>query len=172
MRGPWSRIDAHLEQWLICICYAYFCLIILLEVVRRYFFGASSPWGEMTARYAFVFLVYFAVAEVARSRDHIRIDIVPRMLGPKGRLALYVYFDGLYLLLAALVIYYSLKVVGLSVTNNTLMTGFDLNMGFAQAALPLGWALLAYRVLQRFFRTLDGYRKRGEVPLGGGGFGG
>ena len=33
------------------------------------------------------------------------------------------------------------------------------------------WALLAYRVLQRFFRTLDSYRKRGEVPLGGGGFG-
>ncbi len=143
MRSLWTKIDAGLERWLISICYAYFCLIILIEVVRRYFFGASSPWGEMTARYAFVFLVYFAVAEVARTRDHI----------------------------AGLVIFYSLTVVGLSVSNNTLMTGFDLNVAFAQAALPLGWALLAYRVVQRFLRTLESYRKRGEVPLGGGGFG-
>ncbi len=171
MRSLWTKIDAGLERWLISICYAYFCLIILIEVVRRYFFGASSPWGEMTARYAFVFLVYFAVAEVARTRDHIRIDIVPRRLGPKGRFALYIYFDLLYLLLAGLVIFYSLTVVGLSVRNNTLMTGFDLNVAFVQAALPLGWALLAYRVVQRFLRTLESYRKCGEVPLGGGGFG-
>jgi hypothetical protein len=44
-------------------------------------------------------------------------------------------------------------------------------VGFAQAALPLGWLLLAYRVAQRFARTLKSYRDHGEVPLGGGGFG-
>ena len=95
----------------------------------------------MTARYAFVFLVYIAVAEVARTRDHIRIDFVPRLLGAKGRLILYAYFDLLYLLLAGLVIYYSLQVIGLSIEYGTPMTGFDVNMAFAQAALPVGWSL-------------------------------
>jgi TRAP-type C4-dicarboxylate transport system permease small subunit len=171
MASLWSRIDSKLERWLIAFFYAYFCLIILVEVVRRYVFGASSPWGEMTARYAFVFLVYIAAAEVARSNDHIRIDLVPRLLAPRYRLALYLYFDALYLILAGLVVYFSLQVVGLSIRNNTLMTGFDLNMAFAQAALPLGWLLLAYRVVQRFVRTFRRYREHGEVPLGGGGFG-
>ena len=171
MTGLWSKIDAKLERWLIAFCYSYFCLIILVEVVRRYVFGASSQWGEMTARYAFVYLVYIAAAEVARSNDHIRIDLVPRLLPPRHRFALYLYFDFLYLTLVGLVVYYSLQVIGLSIRNNTLMTGFDLNMAFAQAALPLGWLLLAYRVLQRFARTLKSYRARGEVPLGGGGFG-
>ena len=168
MRRLLSRIDDSLERWLIAICYGYFCLIILIEVVRRHAFGASSAWGEMTARYAFVFLVYFAVAEVARTRDHIRIDLVPRLLGPKGRLILYAYFDLLYLLLAGLVIYYSLQVIGISLEYGTLMTGFDLNMAFAQAALPIGWTLLAYRVVQSFCRTWNTYRKEGYVPLGGG----
>lgn len=167
----WSRIDARLEQWLVCITYSYFCIIILVEVLRRHFFGASSTWGEMTARYAFVFLVSIAAAEVAKTRDHIRIDLVPRLLGPKPRFLLYLYFDFLYLLLAALVVFYSLRVLQISVTNNTLMTGLDVNMAFAQAALPLGWTLLAYRVVQRFFRTVRSYRERGEVPLGGAGFG-
>jgi len=167
----WARIDAKLEQWLVCFSYAYFCIIILVEVVRRHFFGASSTWGEMTARYAFVFLVYIAAAQVAKSRDHIRIDLVPRLLGPKPRFVLYLYFDFLYLLLAALVVFYSLRVLQISATNKTLMTGLDVNMAFAQAALPLGWTLLAYRVVQRFFRTVRAYRESGEVPLGGAGFG-
>ena len=171
MTRLWSKIDARLERWLIAFFYSYFCLIILVEVVRRYVFGASSQWGEMTARYAFVYLVYIAAAEVARSNDHIRIDLVPRLLSPRRRFALYVYFDILYLLLAGLVIYFSLQVIGLSIRNNTLMTGFDLNVAFAQAALPLGWLLLAYRVAQRFTRTFKSYREQGEVPLGGGGFG-
>ena len=171
MRKLWSLIDSGLEAWLIAIFYAYFCLIILVEVIRRYAFSASSQWGEMTARYAFVYLVYIAVAQIARTRDDIRIDVVPRNLGPKGRLLLYSYFDLLYLVLVALVIYYSLQVIGLSIQNRTVMTGMDLNVAFAQAALPIGWTLLAYRVVQRFCRTIASYRRRGEVPLGGEGYG-
>lgn len=167
----WQKIDKNIEKWLITITYSYFCLIILVEVVRRHLLGATSVWGEMTARYAFVFLVYVAVAEVARTRDHIRIDIVPRMLGPRGRLWLYIYFDVLYLVLATLVVWYSLQVMKLQLDTNTLMTGFDVNMAFAQAALPLGWGLLIYRVLQRFARTLRSYARDGDVPPGGSGFG-
>jgi TRAP-type C4-dicarboxylate transport system permease small subunit len=162
----WKTIDEKIEKWLITVTYSYFCLIILFEVLRRHLFGATSAWGEMTARYAFVYLVYVAVAEVARTRDHIRIDIVPKMLGPRGRFWLYLYFDCLYLILAALVVWYSLQVMNLQVDTQTLMTGFDVNMAFAYAALPLRWGLLIYRVLQRFAHTL-----RGDVPLGGGGFG-
>lgn len=171
MRGAWSHVDQQLERWLIAFFYGYFCLIILVEVVRRYVFGASSTWGEMTARYAFVYLVYIAAAEVAKSNDHIRIDIVPRLLNPRGRLILYFYFDIVYIAFAALVIYYSIGALQISISTDTLMTGLDVNMAFAQAALPFGWALLAYRVIQRLHRTFKSYMERGEVPVGGGGFG-
>jgi C4-dicarboxylate transporter DctQ subunit len=167
----WQKIDQNIEKWLIGITYSYFCLIILVEVVRRHLFSATSVWGEMTARYAFVYLVYIAVAEVARTRDHISIDAVPRMLGPRGRLALHVYFDVLYLVLAILVVWYSLKVMRLQLDTDTLMTGFDVNMAFAHAALPLGWCLLIYRVIQRFIRTVRSYRRGEDIPVGGGGFG-
>lgn len=167
----WTRLGASFEKWLITVTYSYFCLIILVEVVRRHVFGATSMWGEMTARYAFVLLVYVAVAEVAKTRDHIRIDIVPKMLGPTGRFCLYLYFDILYLILAALVVWYSLQVMKLQMDTRTLMTGFDVNMAFAYAALPLGWGLLILRVLQRFALTLRSYTRNAEVPLGGGGFG-
>lgn len=168
LKKAWAAIDARIESWLMIVFYGYFCVIILVEVIRRYVFENSSTWGEETARYAFVYLVYIGVAEVAKTRDHIRIDLVPSRLGPRGRFILYLYFDFLYLLLTALVFYYSIGALRLSVGNDTLMTGFDLNVAWAQAALPAGAVLLAYRVVQRFTRTLRSYRETGNVPLGGG----
>jgi TRAP-type C4-dicarboxylate transport system permease small subunit len=85
-------LDDTVIKWFIVGTYAYFCLIILIEVVRRYVFGESSPWGEMTARYAFVYLTYVAAAEAIRHGRHIRIDLVPRRVGPKVRRCLEWYF--------------------------------------------------------------------------------
>lgn len=66
MTGFIRFFDSKIIKWFIIGTYTYFCLIILIEVIRRYIFGASSPWGEMTARYAFVYLTYVAAAEGIR----------------------------------------------------------------------------------------------------------
>ena len=85
MTGFIRFFDSKVIKWFIIGTYAYFCLIILIEVIRRYGFGASSPWGEMTARYAFVYLTYVAAAEGIRQGRHIRIDLLPNRLPPLVR---------------------------------------------------------------------------------------
>ncbi|NYT36081.1 TRAP transporter small permease subunit [Allopusillimonas soli] len=164
----WKALDARLEEWLIVACYMYLVLIILVEVARRYAFGDSSEWGEMTARYAFVFLVYVSTAHISKHRNHIRVDLLPSTLSDKGRFWLYLYFDLLNLILVALTVYYSVQVMKLQIENDTLMTGLDLNMAFAQAALPVGFLLLGYRVIQRSLIMIREYRATGVVALDGG----
>ena len=148
MKALLRRFDEKVVKWFVIGTYSYFCLIILVEVIRRYAFGASSPWGEMTARYAFVYLTYVAAAEAVRHRRHIRIDIVPALLSPRMGAWLQRYIDALVLALAAVVIYYSLELIHLQWTVGIVMTAADVNMAFAQAALPLGWTLIAIRVIQ------------------------
>lgn len=164
----WKKIDSNLEVWLVVGSYMYLVLIILAEVVRRHLFGASSEWGEMTARYAFVFLVYVATAHVAINRDHIRIDMVLKALSDRGRLFLYLYFDMLHLVLVALTVFYSIRVMRLQFENGVLMAGLDLNMAFAQVALPIGFTLLGYRVIRRSLVMVRQYQSTGIVELGGG----
>ena len=147
-------LDEKVVKWFVIGTYSYFCLIILVEVVRRYVFGASSPWGEMTARYAFVYLTYVAAAEAIRHRRHIRIDIVPALLPPRAGRWLQRYIDALILVLAAVVIYYSLELIRIQWTVGIVMTAADVNMAFAQAALPLGWTLIVIRVIQSWFDPL------------------
>ena len=141
--GKWVRA-------FIVLTYSYFCLIILIEVIRRYAFGDSSAWGEMTARYAFVYMTYAAAAEGIRKKKHIRVDLIDKIIKPKSMTLLNIYYDILVTIVAILVIYYSLKLINVQLTFGIVMTAADINMAFAQAALPLGWALILIRITQNW----------------------
>ncbi len=141
--GKWVRA-------FIVLTYSYFCLIILIEVIRRYAFGDSSAWGEMTARYAFVYMTYAAAAEGIRQKKHIRVDLIDKIIKPKSLTLLNIYYDILVTIVAILVIYYSLKLINVQLTFGIVMTAADINMAFAQAALPLGWALILIRITQNW----------------------
>ena len=147
-------LNDKLIPWFVGFTYAYFCLIILVEVVRRYVFGDSSPWGEMTARYAFVYLTYVAAAEGVRQGRHIKIDLVPNLLSPFPKFLLRLYTDALILVLAALVIYFSLELIDIQWSAGIIMPAADLNMAFAHSALPLGWSLIIIRVIQNWFSPM------------------
>ena len=141
--GKWVRA-------FIVLTYSYFCLIILIEVIRRYAFGDSSAWGEMTARYAFVYMTYAAAAEGIRQKKHIRVDLIDKIIKPKSMTLLNIYYDILVTIVAILVIYYSLKLINVQLTFGIVMTAADINMAFGQAALPLGWALMLIRITQNW----------------------
>ena len=141
--GKWVRA-------FIVLTYSYFCLIILIEVIRRYAFGDSSAWGEMTARYAFVYMTYAAAAEGIRQKKHIRVDLIDKIIKPKSMILLNIYYDILVTIVAILVIYYSLKLINVQLTFGIVMTAADINMAFAQAALPLGWTLILIRITQNW----------------------
>ena len=163
MTGFIRFFDSKIIKWFIIGTYTYFCLIILIEVVRRYVFGASSAWGEMTARYAFVYLTYVAAAEGIRQGRHIRIDLLPNRLPPATKKWLELYIDALTILLAGTVIYYSLELIGILWLAGIVMTAADVNMAFAQAALPLGWILIIIRIVQNWIDRSYGGRTSPDI---------
>ena len=142
--GRWIRI-------FIVITYSYFCIIIVTEVVRRYVFGDSSAWGEMTARYSFVYMTYMAAAEAIKNKKHIRVDLIDRLASSNAVKLLKLYADAMTAVLAILIIYYSILLMKIQISVGIVMTAADINMAFAQAALPLGWALILIRLAQSWF---------------------
>jgi len=138
----------------IATTYLYFCSIILIEVIRRYVFGDASPWGEMTARYAFVYLTYVAASEAIRHGKHIRIDVLPKKLGRPWATILRIYNEFLLILLAGFVIFFSLKIMKIQISFDIVMPAADVNMAFAQAALPLGWTLILLRLIQNWIQPV------------------
>ena len=154
--GRWAALDSRFIEWFIVVCYAYFSAIILFEVVMRYVFAYSTTWGEMTARYTHVYFAYLAAAEAFRYDGHIRVDIVPKLLRGRWRVFIDSYLDLLCLGLALAVVYFSIQVVRVQIDAGIRMQALPLNMAFATVAVPLGWALMALRLLQRFARRASG----------------
>lgn len=154
--SPFLRVlrflDGPVVRTVVIAAYAYFFLIILSEVVLRYFFAHSTTWGEMTARYAFVYFAYLAAAEAFRHDEHIRIDLIPNRLSPQARNLLETYIDLLCVAISVAVIWYSVQLMQIQEMANIRMHALPLNLSWAQAALPLGWGLMIIRILQRIGR--------------------
>ena len=158
MKAFFHWLDTSFVRWFTILTYAYFFLIIFSEVVRRYAFNESTTWGEMTARYAFVYFAYIAAAEAFRQEAHIRIDVLPQALSERMGRLLETYIDLLCVAVALTVIYYSYLVLVVQVNAGFTMHALPINLAFAQAALPLGWGLMIIRIIQRL-------RKRYGSPI-------
>src|SRR3546814_18317575 len=79
-----ARLERDDERWLLLVLYTFIVCVIFIEVLRRFVLLYSSVWGEETARYTFIYLVWIGAASAVRERAHIRIDVLTHYLPPRG----------------------------------------------------------------------------------------
>lgn len=137
--------------------------IIVVEVCRRYFFDASSSWGEETAIYAFIWMTYLAAARGVRGRNHLSVEALRYRMSRVQKYYTYVLSDVCFFILSVVVVYYSILPVIENIRYGHTMFGVDLPLALATTGVTVGWVLIAIRVIQRFFDTLK--RFRDGLPL-------
>ncbi len=59
--------------------------VACLQVVMRYIFSAALPWPEEVATWVFTWAVMLGMALATGRGVHIAIDVLPRLLPPRGR---------------------------------------------------------------------------------------
>lgn len=154
------------ERPILLALYAYIVVVVFVEVVRRFVFSYSSVWGEETARYAFVYMVWIGAAAAVRERAHIRIDIIFQFLSPRGRCVCYLLGELLALAFACIAVYYSIGSVLVSIKYGALTDGLRINRAWFTAAVPLGFALISLRLAQSAWRDFSDLRA-GRPPRRG-----
>jgi TRAP-type transport system small permease protein len=58
--------------------------LVFAQVIARYVFKAPFFWSDELARYSYVWLSFVAAIFVTAERSHIEIDLLGRVLGPRG----------------------------------------------------------------------------------------
>jgi TRAP-type C4-dicarboxylate transport system permease small subunit len=160
------RIDRNGERVLLLILYAFIVLAIFIEVVRRFVLEYSSVWGEETARYAFIYLVWIGAAVAVKERGHIRIDVLLHYLPPRGVAAFYLIGDVLTVVLACFAIYWSMDPVLVSWKFGNVTDGLRIVRVWFLAAVPLGFSLVVLRLVQSIVRDVADLRA-GRPPYTG-----
>jgi TRAP-type C4-dicarboxylate transport system permease small subunit len=166
MPGWLRALNENFERWLMLGFYLYIVVVIFTEVIRRFVFNYSSIWGEETARYAFVYLVWIGAAAAVRDRAHIRIDIIFHLVSAKTKGYLYVFGDLAMLGFSFVALFYSAESVLQAIEFNSATFGLRVNTAWFTAAVPFGFILIILRLIGGIIRDIKDIRAGRPVFTG------
>ncbi len=154
----WRRIDRDAERWLLLVFYVMLVITMAIEVLRREIFSYSSIWGEEIVRYSFIYLAWIGAAAAVKERAHIRIDVVMHYLGPRAKALLYIFGDLVMFGVAIIALYWSLETVHISWKFGSVTHGLRISNVWFLMAVPVGFALMIWRLLQSLLRDIRSLR--------------
>lgn len=150
-----------LEEGLLATSLAFMTILTFVQVVLRYVFNTGMIWSLEATTYAFAALVLIGMSYGVRTRSHIAVDLFVSKLPTR----LHHYFS--LLVVAICLCYAGLMLYGSSVFIERLFVlGNDARdipwpKWLLTVSMPLGFGLLAYRLLQAAWSLLS-RRERDE----------
>tara|TARA_R110002020_G_scaffold15140_4_gene53308 strand:- start:1426 stop:1932 length:507 start_codon:yes stop_codon:yes gene_type:complete len=151
-------LDRNAERWALLVFYTLLVVTMAVEVIRREVFNYSSIWGEEVVRYAFIYLVWIGAASAVRERAHIRIDVLFALVGERTKTLLYILGDLVMLVVAVLAVYWSFETLSVSWRFGSVSHGLRISMVWFLAAVPIGFALMIFRLIQSLVRDVADLR--------------
>jgi C4-dicarboxylate transporter DctQ subunit len=160
------QIDRNAERWLLLTFYVLLVATMAVEVLRREIFSYSSIWGEEIVRYSFIYLAWIGAAAAVKERAHIRIDVVMHYLPQRPKAMMYIFGDLVMFLVAIVALYTSLETVHVSATFGSVTDGLRISKVWFLMAVPLGFALVIWRLIQSFICDVRSLRDGTPVYQG------
>lgn len=152
------RIDRDAERWLLLTFYVMLVITMAIEVLRREIFSYSSIWGEEIVRYSFIYLAWIGAAAAVKERAHIRIDVIMHYIPPRPKALLYIFGDLVMFVVAIIALYWSYEAVHVSAKFGSVTDGLRISKVWFLMAVPAGFGLMIWRLLQSFARDFKSLR--------------
>ena len=150
--NTFKLIDRNLERWALLVFYTMLVVTMAVEVLRREIFAYSSIWGEEVVRYSFIYLAWIGAASAVRERAHIRIDVLFHYVPERIKALLYILGDLVMMVVAIYALYWSFEMVSVAWKFQSVSHGLRVPMVWFLAAVPVGFGLMMYRLLQSLYR--------------------
>jgi len=124
------------------------------NVVARYVFGSSLTWaGELTV-YLFLWSAFFGAAYCFKQDAHISITILLEKVPPRVAKALLLLSHLVTFIYLAAVSWYGYEYLLLDIELDERSIDLDIPMWIPYLAIPVAFALAAYRVAEKFVEIL------------------
>lgn len=161
-----SALNRNAERWALLFFYVLLVVTMVVEVLRREVFSYSSIWGEEIVRYSFIYLAWIGAAAAVRERAHIRIDVLMHYLPQAAKTLVYILGDLVMLVVAVIAVYWSFETVHVSWKFGSVSHGLRVSMVWFLLAVPIGFSLMIFRLLQSLWRDVNDLRNGRPVYEG------
>jgi TRAP-type transport system small permease protein len=142
-RKPWRGVvwlSTNLEEM---ICVAFLVVLVgsvFAGVFYRYFLQAPLSWSDELAQFSVVWLTFVGSALATKHNGHMLVDFVVVMLPKRAQLVVALLVN--FVVLAFLVLFFSLSVQYVRKMWVAMSPALSINMGYVYLALPVGSVLI------------------------------
>ncbi|MFA6505340.1 MAG: TRAP transporter small permease [Treponemataceae bacterium] len=126
--------------------------LLFTQVVTRYLFGYAVVWTEELSIIMFVWVVYLGISSSTKEGGHLRIDILPNALPPKGKKIVLLITDLVVVVFCVAIIPFLIKIMNSQGNATSVMLKIPTKVAYA--SIPIGMALTAIRGIQSFIVTV------------------
>ncbi|MFO1037651.1 MAG: TRAP transporter small permease [Geminicoccaceae bacterium] len=157
------RVVARIEEALLAFLLAAMTLVTFTQVVLRYIFNSGFIWALEATVYLFAWLILLGISYGVRAHAHIGVDFVVKALPPVARRIVGLIAIGLCLLYAGIMLVGSYNYVFRLYRLGVLAEDIPVKRWLLAAVMPLGFALLGFRLLQQALLIYTGLIGRFEM---------
>lgn len=152
LRAIWYR----LEEGFIALLLTFMTIVTFVQVVMRYGFGTGILWGQEAVLYAFAWLVCFGLAYGVRTRAHLGIDLVVKMMAPPKQRIIGLLAIAACALFAGLMLWGSYVYIAKLYEVGVEAQDLPIERWLLGAIMPFGFALLLVRLATEAWLILSG----------------
>ena len=145
-----------LEEGVIAFLLALMTLITFGQVIARYVFDYSFVWALELVTFLFAWLIFLGMSYGVRVGSHIGVDALVKALGPRAARIVGAIATLLCIVYSMIGLVGSWRYVTTMYGIGTLAQDLPIPVWIPQLVLPLGFALLALRFAEVFYRIVTG----------------
>lgn len=162
MLAVFLRFERQLTRLAMLLAVAMLAISVTLsfyQVLTRFVFNAPSTWTEVASRAAMIWCVFLAAAATFRGGYMMAVEVVYKLVPTRFLTLLEVAIVVCCLLVLVVLIHYGIQMT-MRVSNQT-MSGMNISMAWAYAAIPTGSSFAIVAVVARLLAQLAGREKVG-----------
>lgn len=137
-----------LEEYICSLIFLAMTAVGFANVLVRYLTNYSFAATQEVLLNGFLLITVFGAAIAARRGQHLAVTLFADMLPPRGRLVIQWVATALGVLLLLLSAYYCVELIGNQRRSGITSAGLQVPSWYYSLALPLGFAMIALRLVQ------------------------
>ena len=139
---------------IIAIAFLAMTALITYQVILRYVFSNANAWSEEFARYLFILCVMLGCGIATRRGNHLQVDILPNMVGPKVNCIMQICF----MLISLVVIVFLLITSFQFFAEAKTVSPSGLSMKVPYATIPLGCLYMLLAGIEYILKYVEKYK--------------
>lgn len=158
----WKFIDEQFEKWFLIVTLVAMVLIVFMQVVLRWF-DAATVWAEELSRYIMLYQVWVGASYAVREDAHIRITALIGKLSGHKRVVSETVVLALWLIFSLWLTVEGISLVKEIAVMGQVSSAMRIPMTIPYASVPVGGALMSFRLVQKLIRDLKGREEDKEA---------